>query len=84
MDDVTSQPKVFANKVIQMVIKHTLPEDFVVEPRDYIAIRVVFRRCGGNWETFGLGEQSQIELLKTIIQSWGAMSARVKSSDVGV
>jgi len=75
------QPKVFANKVLCQLIHHMVDENMVIEPRDYIALRKVFRRCGGSWEKLGEGDQVQIELLKTIVTSWGQMPGRKKESD---
>jgi len=74
-------PKVFANRVICQIIQHMVSEDMVVEPRDYTALRSVFRKCGGSWEKFVDGEQVQIELLKTIITAWGQMPNRIKESN---
>ncbi len=81
MDDTLDQPKIFANRVIKQIVQHMVAEDMVLDPADYLAIRSVFRRCGGSWEKFGGGDQVHIELLKFIITSWGAMPGRVKESD---
>jgi hypothetical protein len=74
-------PLVFANKVIRQMIQHMVAEDMVVDRKDYLAIRVVFRKCGGSWAKFVDGELPQFELLKSVITSWGQMSGRQKSSD---
>jgi hypothetical protein len=81
MDETTKQPKVFANKVIRQIITHMVAEDMIISPEDYMQIRVVFRNCGGSWDQLGLGDIHQVELLKTIITSWGQMPGRKKESD---
>lgn len=77
----TSKPKVFANKVIKQMIEHILSEDMVVRLRDYLALRSVFRQCGGSWEKLVDGDQIHIELLKRIITEWGQMPGRKEKSD---
>lgn len=72
-------PKIFANRVILQVIRHMVSEDMKVEPRDYLALRSVFRRCGGSWEKISNGDQVNTELLKTLITAWGQMPERKKS-----
>jgi len=74
-------PKIFANRVINQVIHHLVAEDMVIEPKDYKALREVFRKCGGSWEKFVSGDQIHIELLKTIVGTWGQMPGRVKESN---
>jgi hypothetical protein len=81
MDDALQNPKIFANKVIRQVIQHMVSEDIVIEPRDYLALRSVFRKCGGSWEKFVDGDQVQIELIKTIVTAWGQMPDRIKESN---
>lgn len=81
MSETLQPPKIFANKVICQMIHHMVSEDMVIEPRDYLALRSVFRRCGGSWEKFADGDQVQIELLKTIITGWGQTPERKKESD---
>jgi len=76
----TSKPKVFANKVIRQMVQHMVSEDMVIEPRDYLAVRSVFKKCGGSWEKLVSGEQVHIELLKEIVSGWGQMPDRKKRS----
>lgn len=77
MDD-DSQPKVLANRIILQFVQHSVSPDAVVTPQDYIALRVVFRKCGGSWEKVMNGEQVDTELLKTIIMAWGMLPGREK------
>jgi hypothetical protein len=81
MDEPTQQPKVFANRVILQLVQHMLAEDMVIEQRDYLAIRVVFRKCGGSWQQFEEGAPIQFELLKAVVTAWGQMPERTKASD---
>ena len=46
MDDLAWSPKIFANKVILMFVQHILSEDMVIEPDDFMVIRIVFKKCG--------------------------------------
>ena len=79
MDENT--PLVFANKVIRQMVQHMVAEDMVIDRKDYIAIRVVFRKCGGSWTKFVDGDLLQFKLLKEVITSWGQMPGRQKSSE---
>jgi len=76
-----AKPLIFGNKVIQQMIKHVVSEDTVIEPRDYLALRDVFRKCNGSWEKLASGDQIHIELLKKIVTEWGKMPNRRKKSD---
>ena len=81
MDKAAKKPKVFANKVIKEMVKHMVSDGTIVEPRDYSAIRSVFKRCAGSWEKIVNGDQTHIELLKEIVSGWGQMPERKKKSD---
>lgn len=81
MDEALSQPKVFSNRIIRQLVQHLLAEDMVIDHKDYMAIRVVFRKCGGSWQKFYEGDLTQFELLKAIVTAWGQMPGRQKSSD---
>jgi hypothetical protein len=81
MDETPDKPKVFANRVVKQLVQHTVAEDMVITNDDYLAIRKVFRQCGGSWANLASGDQIQIELLKTIVSNWGKMPGRVKESD---
>jgi hypothetical protein len=76
-----SEPKVFANKVIAQMVKHMVSEDMLVQPRDYQAVRSVFRKCGGTWENVVNGDQVHIALLQRVVTEWGQMPDRKKKSD---
>lgn len=78
-DDKT--PQIFANKVIRQIVQHTLAEDMVIQPEDYLAIRKVFSQCAGSWEGLGNGDLKHLALLKKVITVWGKRPGRVKESD---
>jgi hypothetical protein len=80
MDD-TRPPIVFANKIILQMIQHMVAEDMVVEPRDYSAIRLVFRKCQGSWSAFIDGDMKQFELLRSILLAWGRSPGRQRVSE---
>jgi len=79
--DENTPPLVFANKVIRQMIQHMVAEDMVIDQKDYLAIRLVFRKCGGSWVKFVGGDLPQFEILKEVITSWGQMPGRQKSSE---
>jgi hypothetical protein len=81
MDDVAWAPKVFANKVILQFVQHILGEDLVVEPEDYLVIRLVFRWCSGSWDELANGNVTMLELLQKIITGWGKMPGRKHEGD---
>lgn len=76
--DTKETPKVFANRMIQMIIDHSLGEDTVVEPNDYLVIRTAFRNLGGTWEQIMLGNDQTINALKQVVSAWGNSPARQK------
>lgn len=82
MDETPKQPLVFANKVLLQLIQHTVAEDAVVQPKDFMVLRTVFRACGGSWEALGSGDPQHIDLLKSIVAAWGQMPGRTRESDL--
>jgi hypothetical protein len=82
--DETKPPIVFANKIILQMIQHMMADDMVVEPRDYTAIRLVYRKCGGSWSEFSEGDADQFELLRSVIQAWGRLPGRQRAKDLVV
>lgn len=81
MDDAPKPPIYFANHVIQQCVGHLFGDELVVELKDYMALRLVFRKLGGSWEQFQLGDIKQIELLKKVVTAWGQMPDRKKQDD---
>ena len=84
MDDAVWAPRIFANKVIIQFVQHILAEDMVVEPEDYLVIRLVFKWCGGAWDQLAEGNVVMLELLQKIISAWGKMPGREHESDTVV
>jgi hypothetical protein len=81
MDDVAWAPKVFANKVILQFVQHILAEDMVIEPEDYLTLRLVFRWAGGSWDELANGNIVMLELLQKLISAWGKMPGRKHEGD---
>jgi hypothetical protein len=79
--DTPRPPSIFANHVLSQVIRHAFGEDIVIEPCDFLTLRVVFRRCGGEWGKIVEGDLVHLELLKQIVGVWGRMPGREKESD---
>lgn len=84
MDDAVWTPSIFANKVILQFVQHILAEDMVVEPEDYLVIRLVFRWCGGSWAALADGDVVMLELIQKIVSAWGKLPERKKESDTVV
>ena len=70
---MSDAPKVFANRVIQQLVKHTLPAGRDVSDEDYMAMRVAYRNMGGSWEALSRGDKDQTALLKSVIEAWGGL-----------
>lgn len=79
MDDV--KPTLLANKIILQMVRHMVSEQVPVTGRDYSAIRIVFRQCGGRWERIMDGDQVHLELLKTVTTAWGQLPETQAASD---
>jgi hypothetical protein len=71
MDEKEDVPKVFANRVIRELVLHMICEGAEIQPEDYMAIRVVFRKLGGDWEAISHGDMKQFDLLKRVVTTWG-------------
>lgn len=84
MDDIAWSPRIFANKVILQFVQHILAEDMVVEPDDFMVIRLVFKQAGGSWDELANGSVVMLELLQKIISAWGQMPGRTHESDTMV
>ena len=74
--DQDHKPRVLANKVLLQMIQHSVSEKLAPSWEDFMALRVVFRRCGGSWRDLLEGDHQQLDLLRTIVVAWGHMPAR--------
>jgi hypothetical protein len=81
MDEAVWTPRIFANKVIMQFVQHILADDMIVEPDDFMTIRLVFKWAGGSWDALANGDVVMLELLQKIIGAWGKMPGRKKDSD---
>lgn len=63
-------PLVFANRVIRMLIDHSLGSEVIATDDDYMLIRVTFRKMGGVWEQVWEGDTKQNLLLKNCVNAW--------------
>jgi hypothetical protein len=81
MNDREAPPKQFANNVLQQVASHMLADDIVVEPDDFMAMRVAFRSLGGTWTEVASGNIVHLELLKKVVTAWGNMPGRKHRSE---
>jgi hypothetical protein len=76
--DEPQPPIYFANHVIQQFVGHLFGDTLLVEAKDYMALRLVFRKLGGSWEQLQLGDIQQMDLLKKVVTAWGQMPDRKK------
>jgi len=81
MNDREIPPKQFANHVLKQVCSHMLADDIVVEPNDYMAMRVAFRSLGGLWSEVAYGDIVHLELLKKVVTAWGNEPGRKHRSE---
>ena len=81
MTDTPKPPFEFANRIIRQMIDHVWGGDIIIEPNDYLTMRAVFRRCGGEWEKILGSDLVHLELLKTVVNSWGALPDHKKKPE---
>lgn len=70
MDDSKDTPKVFANRMIRMLVDHSMGADTNIPPNDYLVMRVAFRNMKGSWEKISLGDPRHIAMLKQVVTTW--------------
>lgn len=78
MDDEQETPLLFANKVIHKFVDNLLGRP--IDRNQAFSIRVVFRRCGGEWSRILSGDPVHIGLLIRLIQAWGRTVGAPKPS----
>jgi len=69
MDDPEKTPLFFANKVIHKFVDNLLGRS--IDSKQCQAIRVVFRKLGGQWAQVVAGDPVHVGLLIRIIKGWG-------------
>jgi len=62
---------VFSNRVIRQFADHLLGADLIINPEDFMLLRLVFRKGGGSWEKLFRGDIQQLTFLERIISKWG-------------
>jgi hypothetical protein len=80
LDDPKKVPLVFANRVIRQIADHLLGTDLVIEPKDFLILRLVFRHLGGTWVSLIQGDIEQLKILERVITRWGKMSERKRDN----
>lgn len=81
MDPPKKPPIVFANRVIRMLVDHLVDETVIIQPKDYIMMRVVFRKLKGSWQRLQAGDIMMARLMAQIAVSWGNMPGREKETE---
>lgn len=75
MDDCPGNtPLFFANKVIHRFVDNLVGKPIKVDQVD--TIKVVFRRCGGEWARIVSGDPVHVGLLIRLVQAWGRLNAK--------
>jgi hypothetical protein len=69
-------PKVFANKLLRQLVDHLTGGGLVIEPKDYVTLRLAFRQRGGEWEAIVSGSPKHLGLLKDIVTAWVKIPGR--------
>lgn len=73
MDDTTDYPKILANRVIQQMVDHMFADAPPMTTKDFMVVRTVFRSAGGGWQGLTNGDTKELDLLKSIVTSWGQL-----------
>lgn len=71
MSDEKDTPKIFANRMIRMIVDHSFGDDMDIPADEYMVIRVAFRKMGGEWEEIFLGNHEHVNKLKQVVSMWG-------------
>ncbi len=83
-EDTPQPPSIFANHVLNQFVQHLFGDELVIEPQDYLSMRVAFRQCGGQWQLVVAGDTQQLDILKRVVTAWGEMPDRKNVSDTFV
>jgi len=81
LDDSPKPPLVLANRVIRQFVDHLVGADVIIEPRDYLILRLIFRKLGGSWWGLFHGNVTQLVLLEQIITNWGKRPDRKREQE---
>jgi len=66
-----------------MLVDHLVDEKMIIQPKDYTAMRVVFRKLKGSWQSLHDGDITANRLLAQVVTSWGNMPGREKETETG-
>lgn len=80
MDEARPLQKEFANRVIRQFADHLLGTDLIIEPKDYLVLRLIYRKLGGSWLPFFQGDIKAVTLLENVITGWGKMPNRKRET----
>lgn len=80
METPKEPPSVFANRVIRQIADHLLGENLVIEPKDFMILRLVYRHLGGTWEGLIHGNCKYLQILEKVITNWGKMPGRKREN----
>ena len=69
MEEDEKTPLLFANQVVHKFVDNLLGRG--IESKQIESIRVVFRRCGGEWSRIVYGDPVHVGLLIRLVQAWG-------------
>jgi len=74
MDEKEPSPLLFADKVVHKFVDNLLGRG--IDGEQLASIRVVFRRCGGEWSSILAGDLVHIGLLIRLVQAWGNLNEK--------
>lgn len=74
MDEKEKPPLLFADKVVHKFVDNLLGRG--IDGKQLASIRVVFRRCGGEWSRILAGDPIHIGLLIRLVQAWGQLNEK--------
>jgi hypothetical protein len=80
LDTPKDPPSIFANRIIRQIADHLLGEDLIIEPKDFMILRLVYRRLGGTWDGLIHGNGKYLQILEKTITNWGKMPGRKRES----
>lgn len=76
METPKDPPSVFANRVIRQIADHLFGTDLVIEPKDFMTVRVIYRHLGGTWIGLIQGDIKHLKILERVITNWGKRPGR--------
>lgn len=81
LDSDEQPPLLFADRIIQQIIEHSMGGEYLLTEMDFLSMRMVFRNSGGSWERYLNGDTRQHELLQNVVKAWAQMPGKRKKME---